>query len=115
MDYCRVVGPRGLCRPLDGKQGPLAPCQGCSKAEQSRTTFRGFFCGALLGPTQKALALVCPPHRPKSLELAGRPLKPAQKGRDSASMVADKVGAELLFLSQGQLFPGPWILPAQTP
>ena len=46
MDYCRVVGPRGLCRPLDEKQGfptntsPLAPCQGCSKAEQSRTTFR---------------------------------------------------------------------------
>ena len=46
MDYCRVVGPRGLCRPLDEKQGfptntsPLAPCQGCSKAEQSRATFR---------------------------------------------------------------------------
>ena len=41
MDYCRVVGPRGLCRPLDEKQGfptntsPLAPCQGCSKAWQS--------------------------------------------------------------------------------
>ena len=39
MDSCRVVGPRGLCRPLDEKQGfptntsPLAPCQGCSKAE----------------------------------------------------------------------------------
>ena len=38
MDYCRVVGPRGLCRPLDEKQGlptntsPLAPCKGCSKA-----------------------------------------------------------------------------------
>ena len=46
MDCCRVVGPRGLCRPLDEKQGlptntsPLAPCLGCSKAEQSRTTFR---------------------------------------------------------------------------
>ena len=41
-----ALGPRGLCRPLDEKQAfptntsPLAPCQGCSKAEQSRTTFR---------------------------------------------------------------------------
>ena len=50
MEYCRVVSPRGLCRPLDEKQDEkqgfptntsrLAPCQGCSKAEQSRTTFR---------------------------------------------------------------------------
>ena len=46
MDCCRVVGPRGLCRPLDEKQGfptntsPFAPWKGCSKAEQSRTTFR---------------------------------------------------------------------------
>ena len=45
MDYCRVVGPRGLCRPLDEKQGfptntsPLAPFKGCSKAGQ-RATFR---------------------------------------------------------------------------
>ena len=42
MDYCRVVGPRGLCRPLDKKQGlptntsPLAPCEGCSKAGKER-------------------------------------------------------------------------------
>ena len=33
MDGCRIVGPRGLCRPLDEKQGfptnnlALAPCQ----------------------------------------------------------------------------------------
>ena len=37
MDWCGVVGPRGLCRPLDEKKGfptntsPLAPCQGCSR------------------------------------------------------------------------------------
>ena len=37
MDWCRVVGPRSLCRPLDKKQGlatinnpSLAPCEGCS-------------------------------------------------------------------------------------
>ena len=41
MDSCRVVGPRGLYRPLDEKQGfptntsPLAPCQACSKAGQA--------------------------------------------------------------------------------
>ena len=35
MDWCGVVGPRGLCRPLDEKKGfptntsPLTPCQGC--------------------------------------------------------------------------------------
>ena len=45
MDHRRVVGPRGLCRPLDEKQrlptntSPLAPCEGCSKAGQ-RTTSR---------------------------------------------------------------------------
>ena len=37
MDWCRVVGPRGLCRPLDEKQGfptknpPLGPCKSRSK------------------------------------------------------------------------------------
>ena len=36
MDWCRVVGPHGLCRPLDEKQvqqttRPLALCAGCSK------------------------------------------------------------------------------------
>ena len=41
MDYCRVVGPRGLCSwtRSKGSQQTLR-CQGCSKAEQSRTTFR---------------------------------------------------------------------------
>ena len=40
MDWCRVVGPHGLCRPLDDKQGfptnnlALAPCQG--RAGQGR-------------------------------------------------------------------------------
>ena len=37
MDWCRVVGPRGLCRPLDEKHGfplnnpHLAPCKGRTK------------------------------------------------------------------------------------
>ena len=68
MDYCRVVGPRGLCRPLDKKQGlptntsPLAPCEGCSKAGKERLfAFQGQdragqagWRGCLLGPAQKA-------------------------------------------------------------
>ena len=80
MDCCRVVGFRGLCRPLDEKQGfptntsPLAPCQGCSKAEQSRTTScKGqgrFSCG------------VAPSDRPRKFfwrKLAGSVPGPAQK------------------------------------
>ena len=33
MGWCRVVGPRGLGRPLDEKHPPLAPCKGRSKCQ----------------------------------------------------------------------------------
>ena len=50
MDYCRV-GVLAACagRSTRSKQAfptntwPLAPCQGCSKARESRTTFRSMF------------------------------------------------------------------------
>ena len=35
MDWCRVVGPRGLCRPLDESFQQTTPCKGCSKCEHA--------------------------------------------------------------------------------
>ena len=79
MENCRVVGPRGLCRPLDEKQG--FPTNKCSKAGQAGRLFA--FQGSLpaWGPR--------PPGGPqdgqagqklKDPEIRGRLLGPNQAG-----------------------------------
>ena len=77
MDYCRVVGPRGLCRPLDEKQGfptntsPLAPCEDCSKACKERLfEFQGRRQGRLVQKPEGGAGLgTSGPGGPGSLEL----------------------------------------------
>ena len=79
MDYCRVVGPRGLCRPLDKKQGlptntsPLAPCEGCSKAGKERLFA---FQDQETGQGRQVGGVACsdPPRRPRVASLGPRPL-----------------------------------------
>ena len=79
MDYCRVVGPRGLCRPLDKKQGlptntsPLAPCEGCSKAGKERLFA---FQGQETGQGRQVGGVACsdPPRRPRVASLEPRTL-----------------------------------------
>ena len=79
MDYCRVVGPRGLCRPLDEKQGfptntsPLAPCEDCSKACKERLfEFQGRRQGRLVQKPEGGAGLGT---------WRGRPLEQAQEAR----------------------------------
>ena len=79
MDYCRVVGPRGLCRPLDKKQGlptntsPLAPCEGCSKPGKERLFA---FQGQETGQGRQVGGVACsdPPRR--SLQIVLKRLWP---------------------------------------
>ena len=91
MDWCRVVGPRGLCRPLDEKQrfptrnSLLTPCKGRSKfpvtagvatarlevnlslKEALEPRLLGGVLGGLGGPgSQDPLGLICRPPPPKS-------------------------------------------------
>ena len=94
VDYCRVVGPRGLCRPLDEKQGlptnisPFAPARFARKQGKGRP-----------GPAGG----VAPSDPPRKLRLLAEALE--VEDQEGGNWQGRPIG-------QAQEAPGPWNLPA---